>query len=142
MIFDAIMNDDRAALLFDGCSPELIRKFEKFHEQNPGVYSLFLRFTKEAKAAGRPRFSGWMIANRIRWYTSIETKGEDCKISNDFIAVYVRLIVYLFPEFEGFFQLKRMGGNGLTEEEMEVNNPIPKGRGLEGKGLTAYKFQG
>jgi len=102
-----VTSQDRANPLFN-CDPELLAKFKEFHADNPHVYDLFRRFAFEAKNSGRPRFSHWMIANRIRWYTSIETKGTDYKLSNDFIALYARLIVYHNPEFEGFFSLKQM----------------------------------
>ena len=104
-----MFNDARAEKLFKGASPELLRKFKKFHTENPAVYTLFLKYANEAKAANRKRFSGWMIANRIRWFTTIETRGSDYKLSNDFIALYVRLLIYKQPHFEGFFQIKQMG---------------------------------
>jgi len=101
---------ERADNLFN-CDSELLSKFKEFHTNNPIVYELFRRFAFEAKNSGRPRFSHWMIANRIRWYTSIETQGSEYKLSNDFIALYARLIVYHNPEFEGFFLLKQMKEN-------------------------------
>jgi hypothetical protein len=93
--------------LFSDVSKELLAKFKEFNEQNPKIYDLFKRFAMEAKQAGRTRFSHWMIINRIRWYTNVETTGDDFKISNDFIAIYARLLVWQMPEFEGFFLLKQ-----------------------------------
>ena len=90
------------------CDKHLLEKFKKFHSDNPDVYSLFKKFAFEAKNSGRERFSHWMIANRIRWYTAIETTGSEYKLSNDFIALYARLLVYHHPEFQGFFLLKQM----------------------------------
>lgn len=111
------MTDDRKRRLFGGCSPELIASFTKFHAENPKMFELFLRFSREAKNAGRERFSGWMIANRIRWYSTIETKGE-FKISNNHIAMYTRLIAYLHPEFESFFQFKSMKYSGADFSDL------------------------
>ena len=100
-------NKERADELFS-CSPKLLEKFKQFHVDNPLVYDLFKRFADEAKSSGRQRFSHWMIANRIRWYTSVETHGSEYKLSNDFISLYARLLVYHCPEFEGFFMFKKM----------------------------------
>ena len=92
----------------DDASPKLVKKFLEYHEKNPGVFKLFVRFANEAKASGRPRFSHWMIINRIRWYSSIETTGDQYKISNDYNALYPRLLLAYHPEFEDFFELKQM----------------------------------
>jgi hypothetical protein len=100
--------DDRFKSLFSEVDKNLFKKFFEFHFENPGVYDLFEKFALQAKAANRPRFSHWMIAQRIRWYTNIETTGTDYKLSNDYIAMYARLLVYAIPELEGFFQLKKM----------------------------------
>lgn len=44
----------------------------------------------------------------MRWDSDLSTKDDVFKISNDYIALYARLMVYRYPEFEGFFELKRM----------------------------------
>ena len=51
----------------------LTDKFNQYHRDNPQVYELFKRFTFMAIKRGHNRLSAWMIANRIRWETSIET---------------------------------------------------------------------
>jgi len=101
------MIHDRDAI-FNECDVKLLEKFKKFHAENPVVYELFKRFATEAKNSGRVRFSHWMIMNRIRWYSSIETNGEKYKLSNDFIALYARLLIYNDQTFEKFFTLKEM----------------------------------
>jgi hypothetical protein len=96
------------AMLFREADPRLAEKFKVFHRKNPVVYALFIKFSQEAKASGRKRFSHWMIANRIRWYSLVETSGKAYKLSNDYIALYARLLVHDHPEFKGFFMLKPM----------------------------------
>jgi hypothetical protein len=99
--------DELYSRLFSDVSKELLAKFKEFHADNPIIYDLFRKYALEAKAAGRKRFSHWMILNRIRWYSTVETTGDDYKISNDYIAIYARLLVWQMPEFEGFFLLKQ-----------------------------------
>jgi hypothetical protein len=82
-------------------------KFEDWNSQNPHVYELFKRFTFEAIAAGKRKSSAWLIVNRIRWETSIVTKGDDFKISNDFIALFSRKFMAEYPEHNGFFVIKQ-----------------------------------
>ena len=81
-----------------------------WHNANPGVYAYFERFTFDAIKSGHKNLSAWLVVNRIRWETSIETSGSDFKISNDFIAYYSRLFMQRHPEHKGFFRTKPMKG--------------------------------
>ena len=69
---------------------------------------MFSSFTKTAIDAGLPHSSAWLIVNRIRWETAIETQGDTFKISNDFIAYYARLFMVYNPEHDGFFRTKKL----------------------------------
>ena len=86
----------------------LKEKWWVWHKENPHVYELFERFTMDAIRRGHKRLSAWLIVNRIRWETMVETTGEDFKISNDFIAYYARLFMALHPEYDGFFKTKQL----------------------------------
>ena len=87
----------------------LTDKFNQYHRDNPQVYELFKRFTFMAIRRGHNRLSAWMIANRIRRETSIETFSVDeYKISNDYIALYARMFMRDHPEYDGFFKTKEM----------------------------------
>ena len=89
-----------------------------WHKANPHIWQLFERFTMEAIARGATRLSGWLIVNRIRWETSVVTQGDDFKISNDFVALYVRLWRALHPAHAHVFTTKpakRLGENPNTE---------------------------
>ena len=87
----------------------LTDKFNQYHKDNPQVYELFKRFTFMAIKRGHNRLSAWMIANRIRWETSIETFSVDeYKISNDYIALYARMFMQDHPQYNGFFKTKEM----------------------------------
>ena len=86
----------------------LLNRFNDFHDKNPEVYELFVRFTFEAIKRGHKRLSAWMIANRIRWETAIVTVNCEYKISNDYIALYSRKFMKDYPQYEGFFRIKEM----------------------------------
>jgi hypothetical protein len=86
----------------------LKRKWWEWHKQNPHVYDLFEKFTLDAISKGHERLSAWLIVNRIRWETAVETRGDDFKISNDFIAYYARLFMHNHPRYEGFFKTKTL----------------------------------
>lgn len=84
------------------------REWIKWHTANPQFFNLFERFTDEAISRGHKNLSGWLIANRVRWETSIVTKGNAYKISNNFIALFSRLYMVRYPQYVGFFRTKRM----------------------------------
>lgn len=86
----------------------LLNRFTDFDTKNPQVYELFVRFTFEAIKRGHKRLSAWMIANRIRWETTIVTANCEYKISNDYIAFYSRKFMKDYPQYNGFFKIKEM----------------------------------
>ena len=93
------------------------RDFEAFHAENPDIWRLFLRFTWEAKQAGRERFSAYTVAERIRWYTSVETRDPTgFKINNNWIPFYARLFHERYPAHAGFFELREAVADVLRFE--------------------------
>jgi hypothetical protein len=86
------------------------RKWWQWHRVNPHVYAEFERRAFQAVAAGREKISGWLIINRMRWETEIETQGGEFKLPNDYIAFYARLFHAHHPEHAGFITTKRMKG--------------------------------
>lgn len=96
--------------LFDGWNtdPEPIRQFQEFHESNPQVFRLFVKFAKQAIGTGRTRFSGRTIMERVRWYTSVETNDPaGFKVNDHWAPFYVRLFEIEFPRHKGFFEKRR-----------------------------------
>ena len=79
-----------------------------WHKENPEVYELFKKFTFNAIDRGHQKFSHWLIMNRIRWETNIDTVGDEFKIRNDYIAFYARLFMVDYPEHNGIFRIKEM----------------------------------
>lgn len=104
-------------------SKKLLRRFWEWHDANPHILTLFERFTLEAYRAGRKRFSAWAVAQRIRWFTEVETSGDDFKLRNDFIAIYARAITFRHPELDGFFDLRKM------DPDRRVHQPTAKRSG-------------
>jgi hypothetical protein len=89
-------------------TPEL-EKFVTYDEANPHVYRWFTYFTDKALERGHKRLSAWLIMNRVRWETTIETVSADgFKISNHHFAYYARMFMFENPKFAGFFRTKEM----------------------------------
>lgn len=98
----------------------LMKKCEwwRWHQDNPMIWAYFEKFAEQAVARGRKKISHWLIINRIRWEVFLTTtptgplagRGEDFKISNDYIAFYARYWKYKYPHLAGLFTTKRMIG--------------------------------
>lgn len=93
--------------------------FEKFHAQNPKVYDLVDRFTREAIAAGFTNYSMSAIIERVRWHTSVETKSEDgLKIANAHRAYYARLWMRFNKDHGTFFHTAEL--RSLEQEHKAI----------------------
>lgn len=84
------------------------RRFELFHQQNPEVWRLFVKFTKELIGRGFQHNSARTVLYRIRWDTDIATDGElsGFKINDHFSPFYARLFHRTFPKHDGFFHMR------------------------------------
>ena len=78
----------------------------RFVKLNPDVWQLFLRFTFELIGAGREHYSSDAVLHRIRWYTAVETSGDEFKVNNNFSAVFARWFHDAYPERAGFFRTR------------------------------------
>lgn len=98
---------------------ELLNAWMRWHKDNPDFYHLFCRFTRQAISRGHKNLSAWLVVNRIRWETSIVTKGDEFKIRNDYIALYSRLFMQDNPEYKGFFRTRVMGRRRQRNDQYE-----------------------
>ena len=87
-------------------APSIADRFNDFDNNNPHVWQLFKQFARDAYQAGHARFSAQSIIERIRWKTSVETRGGEFKINNDFAAFYARKFHHEFPHLDGFFRTR------------------------------------
>lgn len=90
-------------------------KFEDFHAANPLVYELVKKYTHDVIATGRQSFSMTSIFERIRWYTNIETTGEEFKINQNYIPYYSRMFMADHPKHDGFFSIRALGRKGARQ---------------------------
>ena len=91
---------------------ELERRFNRFDEDNPHVWDLFVKYTNDVIQAGKKNYSQKAIFERIRWHTDIETQSDvKFKLSNNHTAYYARKFMDAFPDKEGFFRTKKVKGD-------------------------------
>jgi len=90
------------------CRTRLDRAFDQYHAANPLVYELFRKFALMAKAAGHSHYSARAIYHRMRWHVDIETRGDEFKLNNNYSSRYARLLIREHPEFDGFFETRKL----------------------------------
>ena len=96
--------------------------WRKFHNENPEIYELVERFTFDAIRAGRKNFSINAIFERIRWFTSIETRGDPFKLSNNHRPYYARHFMEMNPKYKGFFRIKGVPTDIPDQFTLDLND--------------------
>lgn len=110
--------------MFQDIDKDLLAKFKAFHLDNPHVYKKFKEYAFKIKKTGRKKYSAVTLINVIRWEHDTETTGDVFKINNDFIALYARLLIHHYPEFDNFFELRKMKAfnrRKSTDERYRIN---------------------
>lgn len=94
--------------------------FLNFHRNNPKVYNLFKKFTKDAIKKGHKHLSAEMIINRIRWETNVES-NEEYKINNYYKPYYARMFMHTSPpKYSDFFRLRKSYADELDFSTIEM----------------------
>jgi hypothetical protein len=102
------------------------KAFDTFHENNPVVYELFLKYAFQLLQKDK-KISSKLIINRIRWEVYIETDGEPYRINDAFTAHYARLFLKDYPEHEDKIELRRIRADGDFSEyfpELETKQEV------------------
>jgi hypothetical protein len=86
----------------------LQERFERFHADNPHVFTLLVRLSREWKAAGHKRCAIDVLFGRLRWDIGIKTVGDDFRVNNDFRSRYSRKIMAECPDLDGFFEVREL----------------------------------
>ena len=105
--------------MFSDLATHIVDKFFQYHQSNPKVYELFKFFCKQLKGSGREYYGAKSVAERIRWHTGVETKGEEFKIGNNHISCCARLLMIEDANFIGFFSTRKSPGTVPAQEFKE-----------------------
>lgn len=85
---------------------KISRKFIQYHNDNPHIYALFVKYAKQAHNAGYMHYSANAIFERIRWHVDVETRGDQFKMNNNYRALYARMAMKDYPELRDFFRTR------------------------------------
>lgn len=87
---------------------KLDRQFWEYHTEFPNVFTLYIRFGRELRAAGHMKGSSEQMIQRIRWECDINpNRKQGFKISNNHRKRYAILAKLTYPEeFGDFFRFR------------------------------------
>lgn len=80
--------------------------FERFHADNPHVYTALVRLARQARRAGLRRVGMKMLFEVLRWDHAIRTEGDEFKLNNNYHAYYARLVMEQEADLAGMFLLR------------------------------------
>lgn len=102
-------------------------QFEEFHRNNPDVFDEIVDICNELRwRRGFHRCGISLVFERLRWLRAIQTKGDEFKLNNNYRAFYARLVMFLYPGLNGFFEIRDqrieyevdLAALGMKEEEV------------------------
>ena len=99
---------------------ELREECVAFNAKYPAVWELFVKFTFDRINRGFEHYSAYAIFERIRWETDqAPTPDSEFKLNNNFRPFYARAFMKVYPEYDGFFRLRKQ----TSKEKTAVNLP-------------------
>lgn len=83
-------------------------RFERFHEENPFVYSSLLDLARHIKNKGYKHYSMDGLMHVARFEIRMQTSDPNFKINNNYSSRYARKMIAEYPEFDGFFSIREL----------------------------------
>ncbi len=97
----------------------------KFHRANPQVWELFVRFTMDRIRRGFKHYGVDAIFARVRWETDQAAVDPEhaFKMNNNHKPFYARAFMRVYPEYRGFFKLRRQ----FSKDHEAMDNELGPG---------------
>jgi hypothetical protein len=86
-------------------------QFRRFHEANPHVARILAQMALDLKRRGREHFGMKALFEALRYYSALQTEGDEWKLNNNHTSFYARLLMDRHPELEDFFEIRERRGN-------------------------------
>jgi hypothetical protein len=103
---------------------ELREEVQAFHDEHPRVWELFKQFTMNRVQLGFTHYSAYAIFERIRWETDqANTPENQFKLNNNYRPFYARKFMATYPEYEGFFRVRKQTSKDKAATGMRPLTP-------------------
>ena len=87
---------------------QIYNDYEQFHLQNYHVWQLFEKYVLMIIQKDFKHYGAAAVFERIRWHVQIETTGQEFKMNNNYCAHYARKFEDEYPDYAGFFRIRRL----------------------------------
>lgn len=92
-----------------GRDRDLAYQFERFHRDNPGVYTQLCKMARELKRQGHERAGIGMLWEVLRWRRMRKGRERDgFALNNNHRSRFARLIMSREPDLAGFFETREL----------------------------------
>ena len=109
----------------------LTSRFYRFHRHNPALLDFLLQELLTLRANDWRTSSFEMLWHHARWVlTYHRVPGESFAVCQNLMPHYSRLVIILFPEFNGFYRLKQCHADREFGVRIGAENPITGLRSL------------
>jgi hypothetical protein len=86
---------------------KLERRFARWAKDNPDVLAEFERRTMALYRAGQRRIGAKQVAEVVRYFGAVQSKGDRYKLNNNYTALLARLVIYRHPELAGAIETRK-----------------------------------
>lgn len=87
--------------------PTLEERFADFMRQNPHVFERFCELALDMIQRGVDRWSADAVAHVLRWEALVQTRGDEYRINNSYVALLARRFAERHPEHAAFFETRK-----------------------------------
>ncbi|HKY57631.1 MAG TPA: hypothetical protein VJL80_06305 [Aeromicrobium sp.] len=84
------------------------QRFERFHADNPWVYSALESLTADWLTRGHRRVGIKQMFEVVRWQYGRSTSGDSFKVNNDFTSRYARALLDAHPEWADAIEVREL----------------------------------
>jgi hypothetical protein len=105
----------------------LMSRFYRFHRSNPHLFNFLLQELCVARENNWRSTSFEMLWHHARWVLTYNcVPGETFAVCQNFMPHFSRLTIILFPEFNGFYRLKK------AKADLDFGVRIEAGKNAQG----------
>ena len=95
---------------------------QQFHAENPEVWELFVKFSRQKMAEGFDHYGAKAVMERVRWETEAARGGGEFKINNNHTRFYATRFNKIWRE--GFFRSRRGPASPETDASPSPLSPL------------------
>jgi hypothetical protein len=86
---------------------DLERRFARWAKDNPDVLAEFERRAIRLHESGQRRIGVKQIAEVIRYYAAVESRGDRFKVNNSYTSLLARWLIHRHPELADAIETRR-----------------------------------